>query len=65
MILEELPGSTPRDQYEYLKQLQKQNINLYAKVEQAKTMCRGLLATPGIDELQNIIKANYETLCRE
>lgn len=42
MILDELPGDTPKQQYENLKALQKEKIALYSKVEQAKTLCRGL-----------------------
>lgn len=65
MILDELPGDTPKQQYEKLKELQKEKIALYSKVEQAKTLCRGLLDTPSLSDIHTIVKANLETLERQ
>ena len=65
LIIEELSGSTPKEQYEYLKELQRDRVNLYAKVEQAKTFCIGLLGTPGLENIKSIIEANYENLCKK
>lgn len=64
MIEEMLPGSTPKEQYDYLKKLKEDNINLYSKVQQAKTLCRGLLDTPSLSDIHSIVRANLETLER-
>lgn len=64
-LIDEILIGTPREQYEQLKKMREDNINLYAKVEQAKTLCRGLLNTPSLSDIHNIVRANLETLERQ
>lgn len=63
-LIEEILIGSPKEQYEQLKKMEEDNINLYAKVEQAKTLCRGLLDTPSLSNIHTIVRANLETLER-
>jgi hypothetical protein len=62
MIEDELGGGTPKSQYEILMQIQEDRTNLYSKVEQAKTLLRGLLTPPVPDGIESILRANWKTI---
>lgn len=64
MIDDELQvlGDTPKQQYEAIKKLKSENIEMYSRLRQAETLLVGLLKTPGMESIMSILTANYKTI---